>query len=184
VTNVLLVEGDEIQRIMERSLFLCYGCVQHRRMGTAHSSMGALGSLGSLNDRVTEMVGALALGVCLDMTARRPSPQKVSIATGKPKRDPRAAGAPTDYDFVNKKDILIGNPGEEEVDCTEVVRNYVAGKDEPKGSSNQRMHRGHYQMQVYGPGLKLRRLQFHRPYWQGSPDAPIAVRPHKRRDDA
>jgi hypothetical protein len=133
-----------------------------------------------------EMLANLIVGVCADLAAHRPAPTRRKPPSRRPGRG--RGGAPpdtTDY-VVIRRAVSVADPtrgGEcderaeaSAADCVKAVRAYVRGEQ-----TTQRLHRGHYQMQVYGEKLAQRRLQYHRPYWQGPIDAPIAIRPHHRR---
>jgi hypothetical protein len=124
-----------------------------------------------------EMLANLVLGVCVDMTAHRPAPKRAPSAKAlrAPARERQGAPPTADY-VITSRAVHMADPGED-VDCTSVVRAYARTGKVPE---TQRLHRGHHQMQVHGPGLSLRRLQFHRPYWQGPIDGLVAVRPHVR----
>lgn len=66
-------------------------------------------------------------------------------------------------------------------DCREAVGDYLAG--DRKSLKLQLLVRGYWRNQPYGPQSTLRRKQWIEPYWRGPDDAPIAVRPHKLRED-
>lgn len=125
----------------------------------------------------TEMLANLVLSVCVDMTAHRPAPR--ARRTGKPNEVPTTEPTCTDY-VIDRRAVHVGDPGAEDVNCISAVREYVSDASRRHAATTQRVHRAHYQMQVYGPRGSLRRLQLHRAYRQGPADAPIAVRPHVR----
>lgn len=127
------------------------------------------------------LLAALLVSICLDFTVRRPAPTR----RRPPPRRPgvaRAGALPDTLDYVIvERAVMLAEPrpGQEIAtgkDILRAVRGYARG--EP---STQRLHRGHFQLQTCGPRWSQRRLQYHRPYWQGPKDAPIAVRPHERR---
>lgn len=127
-----------------------------------------------------EMLANLVHSVCVDMTAHRPSPRTRSGGrVGKTAA--RDGSTTTDY-VVERRAVYVDDPDAEEVNCIGVVRDYVRDPTRSRTATTQRIHRAHYQMQVHGPRGSLRRLQLHRAYRQGPEDAPIAVRPHVRRE--
>lgn len=125
----------------------------------------------------TEMLANLVLSVCVDMTAHRPAPRARRM--GKPNETPTTEPTCTDY-IIDRRAVHVGDPGVEDVNCINAVREYVCDPDRRQTGTTQRIHRAHYQMQTHGPRSSLRRLQLHRAYRQGPADAPVAVRPHVR----
>ncbi len=128
-----------------------------------------------------EMLANLLLSVCVDMTAHRPSPRPARQPASS-KRAPKNVGPMTTDYVIEKRAVYVDDPDAEDVNCVGAVRDHVRDPGGARGPTTQRIHRAHYQMQTCGPRSSLRRLQLHRAYRQGSDDAPIAVRPHVRRD--
>lgn len=125
----------------------------------------------------TEMLANLVLSVCVDMTAHRPAPR--ARRTGERNESLTTEPSCTDY-VIDRRAVHVGDPGVEDVNCINAVREYVCDPSRRQTATTQRIHRAHYQMQTYGPRSSLRRLQLHRAYRQGHADAPFAVRPHVR----
>ncbi len=188
-TNMIRIPDSRGELVEITNLFVCFGASGVRfAFGNAVDLVGnwwvpSLTECGNFTSRGPgeRVLAALMVSICIDFTVRRPAPARRRA----PPRRPGIArnGAPpdtVDYVIVERAvAIAAPTPGRELAtgdQIVRVVRDYVRGVP-----SARRLHRGHFQMQTCGPNSTERRLQYHRPYWQGPRDAPMAVRPHERR---
>lgn len=120
--------------------------------------------------RVVKLLGRLLLGCMIELDDES---QKTKIRQGPPKsassHEPRRGKPPAAWTFQIKREV--------KVDARAFVRDYI--EKGGKGLSVQVFVRGFRRRQPYGPRNSLRRWQHIEPYWKGSVDSPISVRPHK-----
>lgn len=121
-----------------------------------------------LDERAVTIIGRLVIGVALEMAEgshiasapRGPAP---------PWRPRRKRGAPdiTPRTYALKADI--------KVDVRPALSDFMLGK-RSSAPAVQHVVKGHWKLQVHGPGRGQRKLIWVQPYWRGPEDAPIAVR--------
>lgn len=133
------------------------------------SGLEAVPKPNAQSGRIFNMLARFICGACIacvDAPPRR-SGKTVSATTRRlPGEPPRV----TEY--------VVGPPVEVNIDCREVIRNYVSGVTK-HARSVQWPVRGHFTHQPCGPGSALRRKQWRPPHWSGDPNAPKLVRSHK-----
>jgi len=113
------------------------------------------------------LFGRLIVGVCIEMTKHRPTPDNEAFG----KRPPsRARGLPTSWTFRLTRPV--------ELDARPAIKDWLGGKRGGKLTLQSMVH-GHHKMQPCGAGRPERKWIHIEPYWRGDPDAPIAQRPHK-----
>lgn len=121
--------------------------------------------------RAFEVMARLTLGTLIELDQKQ---HKEAIARGAPSScspsTPRKPGIlPSQWTFQLKRDVVV--------DVRSYVHDYVS---HGKGALTvQRLVRGHQKRQPYGPKGSLRKWIHIEPYWQGSPEAPIALRSHR-----
>lgn len=118
--------------------------------------------------RVVILIRRLILNTCLAVS----SPDNLK-PVGKAKHvsvsEARSCKEPIVRTFQVGKPITL--------DCRQAVRDYIEGKK--RGSINvQVLVAGHWRRQAYGVGREQRKWIHIEPYWKGSEEAPILVRPH------
>lgn len=113
------------------------------------------------------LLGRLILGVCIEMTRHRPSPDNESYLC---RSKGSGRGLPTSWVFRLTRPV--------KVDTRAAVKEWLGGQRGGKLSMQSMVH-GHHKLQPCGPGNADRKWIHVEPYWRGDPDAPIAVRPHE-----
>ncbi len=120
----------------------------------------------SHDDRVNVLVGRLILGACLALS-NKDSSKPVGKSHGYPSNNLRTSSEPLVRTFQLGRPIVV--------DCRQSVRDYLSG-DRHSAPTVQKLVRGHWQRQPYGPQSLLRKWIQKEPYWRGPEDAPILQR--------
>jgi hypothetical protein len=117
--------------------------------------------------RSAELTGRLLLGICLEMSAYRPSEAAGSTSSATIHRATKEGIYPSVFKLT--RDV--------KVDARKAVREYAAGQRRVNPAVRV-LVRGHWKMQAHGPDRTERRMIHIEPYWRGDDDAPVAVRKH------
>jgi hypothetical protein len=116
--------------------------------------------------RLMELTGRLLLGICLEMSAYRPSEGNAS-SSGTIQRATKEGIYPSVFKLT--RDV--------KVDARKAVREYAAGQRRVNPTVRV-LVRGHWKLQAHGPGRTERSPIHIEPYWRGEETAPVAVRSH------